>query len=496
MSWNKYYTSTPDIVTFILGEMSYYDCFLITYKLTGKKESYVCYLDREKKVFSEHTLTEENEAKGEIGYEFFTNPEKIKEYVSKTKEIIKKTDLFKEEIDRTKIAELTRDQIIDIIKRAEPIYYESLGYYFVSQPEYTAKLNKVLLDELANLIPKEEVQEKFIMLIESKEPTCLEFERKEWLENIMIPFKKGELDTKEKDKRVAEHVHLYKYLSASSQFGLWDSVHFEKLLIDESTKEVTVLEQELDKIKTKKNHIEKVQQEIISKYNLPKDLVQNIETVELLSWLRLEAHLKGWQFFHYLGPIMVEQTAKILNLKKEDVFNLTMKEFISLLEERVDMTEEFKKRRNGNILTVITVENGLEVYFAQDAKKKYESEIAEVIHDVTEFSGQTASGTGKIRGEVFVFRWGMDDINERIYEFPDGKIIVAGQTVPQFMPAIRKAKAIITNEGGMLCHAAIVSRELKKPAIIGTKIATEVLHDGDKVEMDMDKGIVRIINQK
>jgi len=64
-------------------------------------------------------------------------------------------------------------------------------------------------------------------------------------------------------------------------------------------------------------------------------------------------------------------------------------------------------------------------------------------------------------------------------------------TNPNMMPLIRKAKAIITDEGGITCHAAIISRELNIPCIIGTKIATKVLKDGDRVEVDADKGIVR-----
>ncbi len=64
------------------------------------------------------------------------------------------------------------------------------------------------------------------------------------------------------------------------------------------------------------------------------------------------------------------------------------------------------------------------------------------------------------------------------------------------MPAVSKVIAIITDEGGILCHAAIVSRELKIPCIIGTKIATKVLKDGDLVKVNADKGIVRILEEK
>ena len=61
------------------------------------------------------------------------------------------------------------------------------------------------------------------------------------------------------------------------------------------------------------------------------------------------------------------------------------------------------------------------------------------------------------------------------------------------MPAMEKAAAFVTDEGGITCHAAIVAREMKKPCIIGTKIATKVLKDGDLVEVDAEKGIVRIL---
>jgi phosphoenolpyruvate synthase/pyruvate phosphate dikinase len=77
--------------------------------------------------------------------------------------------------------------------------------------------------------------------------------------------------------------------------------------------------------------------------------------------------------------------------------------------------------------------------------------------------------------------------------FMNGEILVTGMTRPEFLPMMKKAAAFITDAGGILSHAAIVARELKKPCIIGTKNATKILHDGDLVEVDADKGIVRII---
>lgn len=72
-------------------------------------------------------------------------------------------------------------------------------------------------------------------------------------------------------------------------------------------------------------------------------------------------------------------------------------------------------------------------------------------------------------------------------------ILIAVMTTPDFVPAMERAQAFVTDEGGILCHAAIISREMKKPCIIGTKNATKVLKDGDKVKIDVEKGIVEKI---
>ncbi len=75
-----------------------------------------------------------------------------------------------------------------------------------------------------------------------------------------------------------------------------------------------------------------------------------------------------------------------------------------------------------------------------------------------------------------------------------GDILISQMTFPSFIHAMQKAVAFVTDEGSITCHAAIVAREMKKPCIIGTKIATQVLKDGDLVEVDANKGVVSILN--
>ncbi len=98
---------------------------------------------------------------------------------------------------------------------------------------------------------------------------------------------------------------------------------------------------------------------------------------------------------------------------------------------------------------------------------------------------------GVVTGAVKIIRSFHDVKNVR-----EGDVLVANTTHPDYLSAMQKACAFVTNEGGVISHAAIIARELRKPCLVGTKVATKILSDGDLVEVDADKGIVRIISKK
>lgn len=109
--------------------------------------------------------------------------------------------------------------------------------------------------------------------------------------------------------------------------------------------------------------------------------------------------------------------------------------------------------------------------------------------DLKEFRGQVAY-RGIVRGKVrrILSRADVPSVQK-------GEILICPMTMPDYLPAMIKAVAFVTDEGGITCHAAIVAREFKKPCIIGTKIATQILKTGDFVEVDANNGIVRLRNK-
>jgi len=141
-----------------------------------------------------------------------------------------------------------------------------------------------------------------------------------------------------------------------------------------------------------------------------------------------------------------------------------------------------------NAITAITDADGIHILHGRRAKALYEKFL--IHQDTQEIKGQIAS-VGSIKGHAKILL-----SPKEINKVRKGDVLIAIMTTPDYILAMRRASAIITDEGGMTSHAAIIARELKIPCIVGTKIATKILKDGDFVEVDAEKGIVKIIRKK
>lgn len=103
-----------------------------------------------------------------------------------------------------------------------------------------------------------------------------------------------------------------------------------------------------------------------------------------------------------------------------------------------------------------------------------------------ELKGECGYPGEMVRGKVCIVNRAKDmDL------FEDGDVLVSNVTDPSLLPAMKRASAFITDQGGLTCHAAIVARELKTPCIVGTKIGTKIFKNGDMVEVDATRGVVK-----
>jgi phosphohistidine swiveling domain-containing protein len=110
------------------------------------------------------------------------------------------------------------------------------------------------------------------------------------------------------------------------------------------------------------------------------------------------------------------------------------------------------------------------------------------------FTGNELKGTAAYKGMAKgVARIVLDPF--KVKSFDKGDVLITGMTRPEFLSLMKKASAFVTDAGGLLSHAAIVARELKKPCILATENASKVIKDGDFVEVDANNGIVRILKR-
>lgn len=193
---------------------------------------------------------------------------------------------------------------------------------------------------------------------------------------------------------------------------------------------------------------------------------------------------------HLMG--LFNEIASRLSVKYHQLIEMRVREIRGFLEKNQKASYDFKKELARRFKdSALILENGKITFLVgQKLKKYYEKEKRAWKKEaralkIRELRGQAAS-PGKAKGKVSV----VYSVND-IAKVKKGDVLVANATTPMHVPAMEKAVAIIADEGGLLSHAAIVSREMGIPCVVGVKIATKVLRDGNLVEVDATAGIIK-----
>jgi phosphohistidine swiveling domain-containing protein len=191
--------------------------------------------------------------------------------------------------------------------------------------------------------------------------------------------------------------------------------------------------------------------------------------------------------FFNLYPLF-EEIAKRLGASVEDVLYLTDREIESAIENRALDRATVSERKGAFAIAMV---DGRLAIISGGEVGNLKSMLRQADYSgVREVRGRAAS-PGFAKGHAKVLRSDGD-----IGKVERGDIMVVSMTDPNYVPAMEKAAAFVTDMGGILCHAAIVSREMGKPCVVGTRVATRAFKDGDLLEVDAHKGVVRKISQK
>jgi phosphohistidine swiveling domain-containing protein len=356
---------------------------------------------------------------------------------------------------------------------------------------------------LAPMVVADRVLSKMIV---DNLPDADEKQKQEWLGILAYPSKENEHSKEERsfynlakarlngdknfDNLVEEHLNNFSWIGARGYWfnSAWQKEHIAERLNNFFSQGKTP-EDELLKLNKAKEDSANTKNELIKRFNIQ----ENLQLYKPIQMAQEYAYLRTWRSdliygAGYRARHLFYEAAKRAGLNADDVLYLTWSELIEMAKTgKPPVSEEKISQRKGDALFFCNKNNISVIIPSEEWKGKLDSLFSEDAPEISEIRGRIAFA-GKAKGRVSLV-----DTDKDLSKVKFGDIMVAAMTFPNFIPAMEKAGAFVTDEGGILCHAAIIAREMQKPCIVGTKIATAVLKNGDLVEVDADEGVVRKI---
>ncbi|MFH1276641.1 MAG: PEP-utilizing enzyme [Candidatus Woesearchaeota archaeon] len=215
-------------------------------------------------------------------------------------------------------------------------------------------------------------------------------------------------------------------------------------------------------------------------------LLLNKEEQKLLTQFRSWSHYRTYvKDMTSLGMVpllpLLQELANRVQVSYNDLLYLGYSELMQVYEKKKELIFESKLRQKG--WGVIMLENSIQYYNYNNIQKIKEDE-----EKIPSGIKGSSACKGYVQGlaRIIISVEDLDSLKK-------GDILITSMTTTNFVPFLSKVSAIVTDEGGITCHAAIISRELNIPCIIGTRFATKAFRNGELIEVDANKGIVKKI---
>jgi phosphoenolpyruvate synthase/pyruvate phosphate dikinase len=420
------------------------------------------------------TLYEENQKIGDFLLEKFKNKNFSSSFVKDYSKFDKDSIKFLNKLDKVDFSKLNDKELFKTLEEVNNIYVENFDFGAFIEP-----MDYVIPGLIENKLKKFNYTNKEINdMMAIADTTFLSLETQDIIE-ISKQSKNKQEDLLKK------HAYEFRWIQ-SGHCGkkIIPFSYFEEKLKEASNDDNS--SNELLKLKNLKSDVLKRKKEILLKKPVDKESLEILRIIDLISPLhdrRKELFLRSI----YVEETLREEIAKRYGYSVKELSVFQIEDLLKLLNgEKLDkkFAHDFFKQ---GVLYIDSSKRIWEYYFGEKAEDFRKKELSVDHGDVKELKGMPAC-SGKVKGVVCLIH-GIKTFDK----MKQGNILVTSMTRPDFVPAMKKAAAIVTDEGGVTCHAAIVSRELGIPCVIGTKIASKVLKDGDLIEVDANKGIVRKI---
>lgn len=290
--------------------------------------------------------------------------------------------------------------------------------------------------------------------------------------------------TRTQREAIERHIKRYRHLGYNFEGPALPDSYFWKRL-QEFVRSKPGPKQRVEEILQEKKQARRQEQRIIKQLKIDQRHRQVIELTKGFIFSKDYRKMALVRSYYEVEPLLRE-LGRRFGLSLRQTRNCLLGEIKLMLKNKSNQPKDLSKRMKGCLFVIINRQMPGQVFVDHyfTAMKKHLLK-KEDFTEVNYFHGQSAC-LGKAQGMVKIINTSKD-----IYKMKLGDVMVSQMTNPELVPAMKKAAAIITDLGGITSHAAIVSRELGVPCVIGTKIATQVLRDGDKVEVDANSGEIR-----
>src|SRR3989344_8461938 len=337
----------------------------------------------------------------------------------------------------------------------EQYYQEKIkyGFYFVS----TFSIEEFIIPKLSELFPNE-----IIMITSPDKPFSFQIMKKELLKRSVSEVQKE-----------FGWLNVYNYHD-----GDYPVSYFAEMKRDLKEYEVKDIFENLDRNKQEfTTFIATIQDQNLKRDCILAHQCAFIKTDRVDRWKRAMPYIR-----EMLKTITNETEGwtmlEIINLTQEELKNV-------VLHQKYPLLKEVQLRSQKECLFNIQDSKLSFIYDKNEIQKMKQQLAPQDAPEISNLQGVIAS-PGKAKGKVIIVRGKHD-----LAKVKEGNVLIATYTIPDYTPAMKKAAAIITEEGGLTSHAAVISRELRKPCVMNIHNATKTFKDGECVEVDAEKGIVR-----
>ncbi len=440
----------------------------------------LCILKKQK-IFWINDLNELQKAGLKYFKKYFLNLENHQKHWQKWENWVCEYKTMAEKLKNIDLQKISDKKFYDLLKE---FYDFNIRFWLIVHvPEIANWGGEYLLKNKLIEIDKEKA-DKYLEILSA--PVKFSFFQKEELDLLKINFIKNKT---EYQKALRGHARKYHWLLNSYGGNRILRVNYFRKRLTELLKQDRA-ENHIKKIENIIKNNKARKKRLFKKLKLDENIILIAEQLSQSIWWQDLRKGYIWRM-HYFWDNFLREIAHRTDWNFSELQLCHSYELLNIVKKKTINKNEILKRQK---YYMFYAENGI---FWDSVNEKIIKHIIKNYLTVKNVDDKikglvvSKNNNKKIKGRIKI-------INNPFKEgknFKKGDILVTGMTSPEFILVMKKAKAIITDHGGMTSHAAIVSRELRVPCIVNTKIATKILRDGDLVEVDVNKSIIKILKK-